>query len=248
MDDGCRQTNDGAQSNLNYQPNSAVSWLLSGYPAALPFTNSRNFYLAMCDIGVGGSFVQAGLYTVRWQGSGTVGFGAGVTIISHASQMLLVRISLSGTSGLNVRLLRSNATDPVTHISIVATSSTNTTATNRNDDELPQFNPDFLFLFSGFDHIRFTMWSKLTSGVAKTWSTRTLPSSVSQLGGDGVAIEHMVALIKETNVSSAWFSFPLASDDYNYNMLQLLANTLPANRALKVCCCLSMAYFFNNFI
>ncbi len=207
-----------------------MTWLSTGYPASLPYTNVRNFYLAMCDIGPGAAFIRPGVYNVSWTGSGKVGFSPSqATIVNNktSSNWMTVRLSVTGTSGLSVRLLRSSASNPVTRISIVPIEIQDTYQTQI-------FHPDFLNLLRGYDHVRFTQWMKLVSNQAKTWSTRTLPSSQTQHRSEGVAIEHMVDLIRVANLSSAWFSFPTGSTDYNTNMLTLLSTTLPTNRPIKI--------------
>ena len=219
---------DGATNNIGWQPNTAVPWLPTGYPASLPYTDSRNFYLAMCDIGVGGTFIRNGHYKITWTGTGEVGFSSSsASVISSSANSKVVQLTVTGTAGLNVRLLRSSAADPVTNINIVPVEIADTFQTT-------VFHPDFLKLFQGFDHIRFTQWAKLTNGQSKTWAARTTPASQSQQGSDGVAIEHMTDLIRVTGVSSAWFSFPLASADYNSKALALIASTLPTDRPFKL--------------
>lgn len=233
-----RSTMDGIKNNIGYQSNSAVSWQSTGFPASLPYTNAKTFFFAMCDVGYGGRAIRAGVYNVSWTGTGDVGFGNDVngvnaTILARQNSSLLVRLSLPTTSspdatptGLNVRLLRSAAQDPVTQLSIIPVELADPVLAHKPKQV---FHPEFLALFRGFDHVRFTQWSKLMNGGAQTklWASRTLPTTVSQHGSDGVAIEHMVDLLRETNITSAWFSFPTASDDYNAKMLTLLRDTIP---------------------
>lgn len=129
-----------------------------------------------------------------------------------------IRIRIGANSGLNVRIIRTNSTNPVRNVRIVpAAFASNYTS--------QIFQPQFLSIIKPFNHIRFTGWQKISTS-SKSWLTRTLPSSQTQNGYDGVAIEHMLDLIRITKVPSVWFSFPLQSASYNYNMTLLLASGL----------------------
>ena len=186
----------------------------------------------MCEVGYGAAFIRPGIYNVSWTGTGLVGFGPGQsTVVNNitSSNWMTTRLAVSGTGGLSVRILKSSASDPVSHVSIVPIELQNIYQTQI-------FHSDFLNLLQGYDNVRFTQWSKLLRGQSKTWETRTLPTHPNQHRADGVAIEHMIDLLRvASNLTSAWFSFPLNSVDYNTKMLQLLESGLCGlNRPLKL--------------
>ena len=179
----------------------------------------------MCDIGFGGSNLRNGTYSVTWKGSGKVGFdSASATTLSTSTNSATITLNIPAGKGLNVRILKSDTGNPVTDVRIVPIEYAARTDL--------VFHPEFLQVFDGYDNIRFTNWQKPNN--IKTWSARTTTSSSSQHGNDGVAVEHMADLVAATTVTSAWFSFPLNSADYNSKALQLLASKLPANRNLKI--------------
>jgi hypothetical protein len=211
----------------NYGNPASVKLLANGYPASLPYTNRNNYWAAMCDIGLGGNFLKNGTYSVTWSGNGDIGFSSSsATITSYSKNKATIQVRAPPNVGLNVRILRSNITSPVTNINIVPIAFANATS--------QIFQPEFLDLIRKYDHIRFTGWQKQTNTNPRLWSIRTLPSSPSQHGSEGVAVEHMVDLIRSSGVSSAWFSMPLNSADYTNSFLQLLANSLPSDRPLKI--------------
>jgi hypothetical protein len=79
-------------------------WRSDGYPASLPYTSRSSFWAALCDIGLGGSFINNGTYAVMWDGLGDVGFAlSAATVLSNFTNKKIVSIHIGGNSGLNVR-------------------------------------------------------------------------------------------------------------------------------------------------
>ena len=182
----------------------------------------------MCDIGLNGNAIKNGTYSVFWTGDGDIGFHpSSATIVSYSKNSAVINVHAVPSIGLNVRILRSNITAPVTNVNIVPRAFAANYTTQI-------FQPDFLQLINSFDHVRFTGWQKQTNTNTRLWSLRTLPSSASQHGNEGVAVEHMIDLVRVSKISSMWFSFPLVSANYTSEFLNLLAKGLPKNRPLKV--------------
>eukprot|EP01041_Mallomonas_annulata_P002765 gene2765-5448_t len=225
-----RSTWNGGNS-FGYQSNTQIYWRSDGYPTGLPYTTASQFWVSMCDIGAGGSFVKNGTYKIMWDGSGDVSISpmySKLISTDMSSKSKTVKFSITGTTGINVRIMKSNYSDPVHNIRIIPIDFV-------HNYTRQIFQPDFLSVLLPFDHIRFTGWQKISTN-PKYWKTRTIPSSQTQHGSDGVAIEHMVDLVRILNktVKSIWFSFPLASADYNVRMAILLRDSLPKNSNLSL--------------
>eukprot|EP01035_Chromulina_nebulosa_P030544 gene30544-40590_t len=220
-----RSTSNGGVS-FAYQSNSQVSWRQDGYPSYLPFTNKNNYWATLCNIGVGANFTANGNYSVFWDGNGDVGFPkSAVTVYSYSNATntasINIHVPAKSTSGLTVWIFRSIANNPVRNVRIVPTALA-------NSYQQQVFLPAFVQAVQGFQHIRFTGWQKLSNAAGKRWANRTLPSSFSQNKVDGVAIEHMLDLVRLTGVKSVWFSFPLyGSTDYNLKLITMLRDNLP---------------------
>ena len=220
-----RYTSNGG-SSFGYYTNFQVSWRQDGYPSYLPYTNKNNYWATLCDIGVGANFTANGNYSVFWEGSGDVGFPkSSVTVYSYSNSTntasINIHVPAKSTSGLTVWIFRSRANNPVRNVRIVPTALA-------NSYQQQVFLPAFVQALQGFQLIRFTGWQKLSNSAGKRWVNRTLPSSFSQNTIDGVAIEHMLDLVRLTGVKSVWFSFPmLSSADYNLKMITMLQANLP---------------------
>jgi hypothetical protein len=189
----------------------------------------------LCDIGAGANFLQNGSYRVSWKGNGTVGFNpssASILWYSAQSKSAEIELHVPGGQGLNVRILRTSSLDPLHSLSIVPTASASASAS-----ALQVFQPAFLKVLAPFSALRFTGWQKITAGGnSKSWALRTTPASQTQHRDDGVALEHMLDLVRELpQLSAVWFSFPRQSIDYTKNALALIFAGLPSDRpGLKV--------------
>lgn len=74
------------------------------------------------------------------------------------------------------------------------------------------FSPKFLEFLKGYGVLRFMGWQNSNANAKTNWETRTQLKSQSQIGPQGVALEHMVALANEAG-TDAWFSMPWNADD-----------------------------------
>jgi len=97
-----------------------------------------------------------------------------------------------------------------------------------------RFDPQYLASLRGFKVIRFMDWQNSNANEPVTWATRHLPNVIDTLGGDGVAIEDMVALAKLTD-TDPWFNMPWnADDDYYERFARMVHDGLPADRTVYV--------------
>jgi hypothetical protein len=98
---------------------------------------------------------------------------------------------------------------------------------------LGQFDQRLVDDLKPFGVLRFLDWSTTNTNPASvTWGARTLPGNLTQNGGDGIAIEHMVDLANAAG-SDAWFAVPYNADaDYVQHMGQMVHDRLaPGHRA-----------------
>jgi hypothetical protein len=95
-------------------------------------------------------------------------------------------------------------------------------------------------VISKFSTVRFLNWSLANSNQTVNWSDRTLPSYGQQnargFGGSraGIAWEHCIQLVNETD-TDIWVNVPLkASNDYVIQLANLLKNNLEPGRRIYV--------------
>ena len=92
------------------------------------------------------------------------------------------------------------------------------------------FADEFIESLRPFKVVRFLDWQNSNANLPVIWATRTLPTSFQRRVGDGVAIEHMIALAKDAGVDP-WFIMPWnTDDDYLRRFAQLVHDTLPRDR------------------
>lgn len=95
------------------------------------------------------------------------------------------------------------------------------------------FSKEFVQSLRPFGVIRFLDWSSANSLADGKWAHRTLPTAMVA-GEDGIAVEHMVALLKELN-ADGWFTLPwMADDDYVAKFAQYVHDNLPKERTVYV--------------
>jgi len=97
-----------------------------------------------------------------------------------------------------------------------------------------RFDPQFVESLKGFKVIRFMDWQDTNLNAPVTWATRHLPSGIDNIKGDGVAVEDLIALTKETG-AEPWFNMPWnADDDYYEHFARMVHDNLPADRTVYV--------------
>lgn len=97
-----------------------------------------------------------------------------------------------------------------------------------------RFDPQYVESLKGFKIIRFMEWQESNLNAPVTWATRHLPSSIDNASDDGVAIEDMIALTKETG-ADPWFNMPWNSDDdYYQRFAKMVHDSVPADRIVYV--------------
>ena len=77
-------------------------------------------------------------------------------------------------------------------------------------------------------------WQRTNDNPTETWATRNQPSSILYFAGDGVPVEHMLALANELG-ANAWFCMSWNADaDYIEHFARYVHEHLPAGRRVYV--------------
>ena len=96
------------------------------------------------------------------------------------------------------------------------------------------FNPAFVKRLEPFKVIRFMEWQRTNDSCVQDWDRRTTPSSHTQAGRQGVAIEHMIELCNLLG-ADPWFCIPhQASEDYVRRFARLVRDRLHPGRKVYV--------------
>lgn len=101
-------------------------------------------------------------------------------------------------------------------------------------DRSAVFAPEFIESIKPYSALRFMDWQNINGNLPIKWADRRLPASTSQMGPDGVAIEHMVDLSNKV-AADPWFSVPWNADDaYVRNFAILVRDRLAKDRKVYV--------------
>lgn len=96
-----------------------------------------------------------------------------------------------------------------------------------------RFRPEFVRTLRGYGVIRFMDWQNANDNVTVRWAGRHMPAG-NRVDADGVAVEDMLALVRELD-TDAWFVMPWnADDDYISRFAQMVRAQLPAGRHVYV--------------
>jgi hypothetical protein len=97
-----------------------------------------------------------------------------------------------------------------------------------------RFDPAFLEMLRGFKILRFMDWQNVNNNAPVTWATRHSEGALDVNNADGVPIEDMLALVKQTG-AIPWFNMPWnADDDYVERFARLVHDSLPPDRIVYV--------------
>jgi hypothetical protein len=164
----------------------------------------------------------AGRYVCLYEGTGELGFSLDAKVAARSPG----RIELDGRpsrSGILMKILRSEKGDHVRNVRVIMPGHDATYAAR-------PFNPLFLRRLEPFRVIRFMDWQRTNNSVFAHWDQRTKPSTYTQTGPQGVAIEHMVDLCN-TLGADPWFCMPHAADrDCEDSFARLVKGSLGPER------------------
>lgn len=170
--------------------------------------------------------LAAGAYELRWDGTGAFQVQGDSVVVATEPNRMELAIATPSTSGVQLRLIATDPTDPVRNIRLFPPGI--------DPDDHGLFHPRFLQLLSEFRAIRFMDWQRTNGSEVREWSDRSLPTAAVQTGDSGVCLEHMLALCNELDCD-AWFCIPhLASDDYVENFATQVKEQLEPERRVFI--------------
>ncbi|HQI80514.1 MAG TPA: hypothetical protein PLR71_03045 [Deltaproteobacteria bacterium] len=177
-----------------------------GYPLSLPVevpgAEAPQITATLMCSSIEGRY-PAGRYVCLYEGTGELGFSLDAKEAARSPGRIELDVRPS-KSGILMKILRSVRGDHVRNIRVIMPGH-EATYTQR------PFNPLFLRRLEPFRVIRFMDWQRTNNSVFVHWDQRTKPSTYTQTGPRGVAIEHMVDLCN-TLGADPWFCIPHAAD------------------------------------
>lgn len=200
--------------------------LINGYPAYVEGGMSLSNLAGNSKIG--GRY-PAGMYTVMFDGSGTIrlkGDGAGANIPNNGLARYSGLHNITATDyGVEVGIYSSARNNPVRNIRLIMPGF------NGNEP----FHPLFVSRLAPFKFLRFMDWGVTNNSTLSAWANRRLPSERTQhtsgggagaLARGGIAYEEMIRLANLTG-KHPWFCIPhMANDDFVTQLATLIKNTL----------------------
>ncbi len=171
-----------------------------------------------------------GTYNLYYEGEGSFDFNGDVTDTIHVAPGHIQLEVADGTSGIWVHIWETdpNGTgDYLKNIRLIMPGFENTYQTE-------PFHPNFLNTWTDFSTLRFMDWGRTNNSNVQTWTDRTLTTSQTQGGINGVAPEYMIALanLLQKNV---WICIPHQADDnYITQLATLFRDNLDSNLDIYV--------------
>jgi hypothetical protein len=187
----------------------------------------------------------AGLYLVRYKGTGTMHFGRAASVVpgSEKAGELLIEVT-PGSGGIHMHISTTDPADylrdieiimpggicegdPYTHVASAPDCGAGRFLSFADYSSSIVFYPVFLDRLRAFSVLRFMDWMK-TNGVGPypnpvtNWSQRTPLSFRTWAKDSGAPIEVMIALANKVG-AHAWFNIPHGTDDaYAQNFAQAI--------------------------
>ncbi len=173
-----------------------------------------------------GDHYPAGDYICLYDGEGQLEFMFDGEAVTRTPGRIVVRVTPSRGEGIWVRLVQTNARNPLRNLRFIMPGFEST-----YQDE--PFHPAFLARWAGFKVIRFMVWQKVHQDLIR-WSQRPTARNPFQTGQFGVAIEHMIALANRLDVDP-WFCIPVkAEDDYVHRFAELVRDQIEPGRKIYI--------------
>lgn len=169
----------------------------------------------------GSEHFPAGLYTVLYEGEGTISFWpSGTARIVDSSQPNRLIIQVNSIQGwFWMTLSNINPANYLRNIHVIMPGFETTWQTN-------PWRPDFLQRWAGLACLRFMEWGWINNSNVVHWSERsTLDNAMNSLGG-GIPLELMIDLCNRQHIQP-WFCIPhQASDDYVFQFATMVRDQL----------------------
>ena len=211
-------------ANQNGTVLSGPDLLKNGYPSGTSASNAAYTDTEMLGY-------PDGIYTLSYQGAGTVTVGGNGTIVSGSTVTSTVngvatttaQVSLKKDTGGNLYLYANNFTtsSPLSNLHLMMPGyAANTTQV---------FNPAALARITPFSTIRIMDLFRVVSSTLANWADRPLPTDFTATGAYGVSIEDAIALGNETQ-TNLWWNIPIdATDDFVMKLAQTMKYGSDAN-------------------
>ena len=190
---------------LNLDPDGNLRTLLPGQTAVRTIYTTEAY--------------PAGDYTLLYTGAGVFEIEGGSIVASSAGRAT-VRVAANAGAGLSLRLISTDAANPVRNVRLILPGYEMTYATQ-------PFVPSYVRSLLGRNILRFAQWMHADTFVDSTfWTQRPRVTQPTQTLPDGVAPEYMILLANLTG-ASPWFTLPVgATDGYVYGFATLVHQTL----------------------
>jgi hypothetical protein len=173
-----------------------------------------------------GTHYPAGDYVCLYDGEGQLEFLFEAQAVSRTPGRIVVRVTPGSGEGIWLRLVQTNANNPLRNIRFIMPGFENT-----YQDE--PFHPAFLARWEKFKVLRFMVWQRVEKDLER-WAQRPTPRHPFQTGEFGVAAEHQIALANRLD-ADAWFCMPLkADDDYVRRFAELVRDQLEPGRKVYI--------------
>lgn len=219
-----------------------------GYPTTLPQVGSYETYAAAVVArggpGGGGAWLDSGTvgdYALLWEGDGDVEVGSSgnATTTPDTANRAVVQLHTASPDHayeVEVRIMRTNAVDPVHGIRLVPLSAEETlgSLSASTTPSAAWFALWFLDAVQGLQILRFTTWQReqwpgsaaadimqvigpdldpqeVPESLLRTWAERPTTAHATQASDAGAAVELMVALANAAG-AAPWLSIPYDAD------------------------------------
>lgn len=149
--------------------------------------------------------VGSGRWVVRYEGSGTLQYPHGASVVSQSPGRDLIEVHSMAGGGLFLNIV---ATDPANHLRRIR-------ILREEHADLPSpplFAPAFLERIAPYRVLRFMDWAMTNETSLASWADRPKPSDARWSGHRGVPLEVMIDLANET-CSEPWFCVPHLADE-----------------------------------
>ncbi len=161
----------------------------------------------------------AGTYRLSFEGEGIVEVSGRAQNVRYSDGDVLFEYT-PGPGPVEIRIQRSSADDYVRNIAVVNERH------SEAYDAGALFNPDWLDQIKKFKLLRFMDWMATNNSRIQSWPERPLVQDYT-FARNGVPLEVMLALLRETG-AHGWFTLPhLADDDFARQFARLVDEGLP---------------------
>ncbi|MHC4833082.1 MAG: hypothetical protein ACYTFH_04135 [Planctomycetota bacterium] len=171
--------------------------------------------------------VGSGRWVVRYEGSGTLQYVHGATVISQSPGRDLIEVHPMAGGGIFMYLVATDPEDPLRRIRVLREEHADLASP-------PRFAPAFLERVASYRVVRFMEWARSNDTDLASWADRPMPSDARWSGREGVPLEVMIDLADEI-CAEPWFCVPhLADEAFISEMATLIHERLAPGRRVWV--------------